>query len=372
MRITLPKNQHEAKVKGILNDKNSGCDGFVNSHAHIDRAFTYDDKYLEGTGKSVSDLATMTLAEKQSLVGLLHDGLAFTEEDLYLRMKRVIEESIAYGTKQIDSAIDTTGSDKVGLRALDVAFKLRREFEGKIKLRFGAYNVFGFRDDEPQRWEVFEEAAQRADFIVGLPERDDRAGHITSDASFWKVLDLGYRLDKEIHFHVGQARDPGEKRTFQLLENLHWLFDVHHRTNGKYPKVKAVHMVSESCYSEEEFDRLTDMMLKYGVSLIVCPTAAVSMKQDRSKIAPVYNSIARAYDCRARGINLEWGSDNISDMFCPHSTADMYDEMTEAVRALRFDNPRTLTRMFCGVKLDGFDIGELRKAFEYESFSIAA
>ena len=39
----------------------------------------------------------------------------------------------------------------------------------KIDFRVGTYPIFGFKDSEPQRWELFVEAAKMADFIGCLP-----------------------------------------------------------------------------------------------------------------------------------------------------------------------------------------------------------
>jgi cytosine/creatinine deaminase len=347
------KSDYEAEIRRHASD----FGGFFNAHAHADRAFTCEDKYYLHKGKSVSEIERLPLKAKQSLVWALHTGTAFELSCIEERLKRVIEDSMRYGVKRLDSCIDVTYN--VNLKAWEIAEKLKREYAGRIDFRLGAYNVAGFKDSEPERFEIFEEAARRGDFIVALAEKDEKPGHIGERQHNFYMLNLGLRLGKPIHFHVDQANSPEEHLTETLLEDIHCVYDLEHRLE-KYPEVKAVHVISPSCYGEERFQRLCDGLQKYGVGVIVCPSAGISMKINRDEDVPNHNCLARMWDFALREIPVALGTDNINDVFVPSSTPDMYDEVRDVSGHLRFYNPRILAKVACGKPLDDFDRGTIR------------
>jgi cytosine/adenosine deaminase-related metal-dependent hydrolase len=353
------KTEFEQKIRE--NVENFG--GFYNAHAHIDRAFTHDNKYLAHVGKNVSDLSSMTLSEKQNLVGAIHEGKAYGSEDLKKRMKKVLDESIRYGVTRLDSAIDTTGSDNVKLKALEIALELKEEYKDRIDFKIGVYNIFGFRQDDEKRWECFEEGAKKADFLVGLQERDERQKHIGEKQHIKRLLDLAYELDKPVHFHVDQENSPDERRSEKLIEVMHSLFDVCYETND-YPEVWAVHVISPSCYQEDKFSKLCDNLNRYNIGVICCPSAAISMKQHRSKEAPIHNSIARIGDMILKGVKARLGSDNINDVFVPSTSVDMYEEVRCLSDSLRFYNQWVLSKLAAGQEMNDFDKGEIKHVLD--------
>jgi cytosine/creatinine deaminase len=354
----LGKTDFETEIRNSV----SGFGGFLNGHAHIDRAFTFNDRYLAHVGKTVSDLSGLTLAEKQDLVGAIHEGRAYETSDLEERMERVICQSIEYGISKLHSAIDTTGSDKIKLNALNTALKIREKYKKQIELKLGAYNVFGFKNDKPERWRVFVEAAKKADFLVALQERDEREGHIGEKQHVKRLLQFGYELGKPLHFHVDQANVPGERRTEILIEQMHQLFDVYYET-GDYPEVWAVHAISPSCYAEERFLKLCDNLVRYNIGVICCPSAGISMRPVREKEAPIHNAIARIWTMISRGVSVRLGSDNINDVFVPSSSPDMFDEVLRLSDCLRFYDTRILAKLASGSRMNNFDRATIKRAF---------
>jgi len=352
------KTDFETEIRSFVRE----FGGFFNAHAHIDRAFTFDDKYLGHIGKTVSDLSGLTLAEKQDLVGAIHEGKAYEKEDLEERMKKVLDESIGYGVSKLHSCIDTTGSDKIKLTALEIALKLKKEYKDKIDFKIGAYNVFGFKKDEPERWNFFVEAAKKSDFLVGLQERDEREGHIGEEQHVKRILELAYQLKKPAHFHVDQANIPDERRTEILLGGMHNLFDVYYETCN-YPEVWAVHVISPSCYPEDRFLRLCDNLVKYNIGVICCPSAGISMKPMKEKEARIHNAISRIWTMIFRGVNVYLGSDNINDVFVPSSSPDMFDEVLRLADILRFYDTRILAKLAAGKKMNNFDKATIKRAF---------
>ena len=190
----------EEEVRNAV--KNLG--GWFNGHGHIDRAFVMESKYVDHADMDPWDIATYPLEAKQHTTGALHEGLAYTKNSLRERMSRALEESIKFGTKRIDSFVDTT-ADCIGTTAIEAACELKQKYKDQIDFRLGAYPIFGFKDDQPRRWDVFVEGAKIADFIGTLPERDARAGHIGFKEHFRRVSRVCQFLELQRSTHARRS-----------------------------------------------------------------------------------------------------------------------------------------------------------------------
>jgi len=320
-------------------------------------------EYLQHMSMDPVEASSYSLRVKQNLTGDLHRGLAYKEEDLEHRMKNQLEKMIEYGTKQVISFIDTT-ADNVGLTALDIALKLKKEYKDKIDFKIAAYPIFGFKDSEPKRWEIFKKAAEKADLIGSLPERDDREDHIGYDEHMRRIIKLGKELHKPVHMQVDQANDPRENGTETLVEAVRWLGSP--EVKGEDTTVWAIHSISPSCYNEEKFYKLLDGLKKYNVGLICCPCAAISMRQLRPIKTYTHNSIARILEMLEYGIKVMIGTDNIADVFIPSGTPDMYKEIYMLSNAVRFYNPEILAKVATGKKLTDMDRELVKRALEQD------
>lgn len=369
--------------------------GFLNAHAHLDRALVMDPQYVCHADMDPWEIATYPLEVKQHTTGVLHEGLAYTRESLYERMSSALDASVRFGVTRLDTFIDTT-ADGVELRALEVALDLKAKYKDKIDLRVGAYPIFGFKDDEPRRWEVFVAAASLADFIGTLPERDARKGHIGFKEHFRRVLELANSLGgKEVHFHVDQTNLPDEEGTLTLIEAVRWLRPAHVQRQSSYqeprqpghqesrqggrpetqpgthqgplqehrePSIWAVHALSVASYSEEKFRKVVEGLKETNIGIIVCPTATLSNRQDRKVMVPMHNSITRVLDFLVEDIPVRIGTDNVQDFFLPAGSFDMYNEIVTAANALRFYNYSTWAKVAAGKKLNEVDKMKIRNA----------
>ncbi len=327
--------------------------GYFVSHTHFDRAGTLNPIYFDHVNKNPIDISSDTLFSKQDVTGDLHRGLAYQREDLRERMEYYLNEMIGFGTRRVDSFIDVSSSDDVGLTALDVALELKDEYRDKIDFRVGAYPVFGFKDGDPKRWDLFIEAANLADYLGCLPERDDRRtrpGHIGYKESMGRTLELAIELKKPIQYHVDQANDPREKGTEMLVEAVKWLGSPEIKEAG--PSVYAVHVISPSGYEEERFQELLTGLYEQNIGVISCPTAALSMRQLRPLETPTHNSMARVWDIVDKGIPVSLGTDNIADVFLPCTTSNMYDQLACLADSLRFYDSEVLAKIACGEDLN--------------------
>lgn len=334
--------------------------GFYNAHAHIDRAHTLDAKYLEHIGTTPLEASCFPLSVKQNLVGDLHIGPAYTEANLRERMSWVIEQQIAYGVTRLDTNIDATPDlPEDGMLVIRIALELKEKYADKIKIRVAPTPIFGFREGT-DRWTVFKEASKSCDFLSGLPEKDDysgavdRKGKVGFRPALRRVLELGAELNKEVQFHLDQANSPFETGTETLLEGLRWV-DPMSGPDGE-PAVWVVHMISPSAYDEDRFRRLVDQLLEHNVGVIVCPSAAISMRQLRPIDTPTHNSLARVMELIKMKVPLRLGTDNICDVFVPQSEGDMLTEIKIGSHASRFATPSIWAKLATGTTLNNVDI----------------
>ena len=338
--------------------------GAINAHAHLDRAETLEKRYLAHVGIDPLEASAYPLAVKQNLTGDLHRGPAYAQEDLKRRMSRLLTAMARdFDVRRVYSLIDTT-ADSVGRAAFDTALELKDALRETIDFRVGSYPTFGFKDSEPERWEVFEDASRDADFLGALPERDERPGHVGYKEHLRRILHLAAELYKPVHIHVDQANDPREHGTEELVHAAYYCIPPAKRLRDGKPLVWAVHAISPSAYDEGRFRDLLDGLYDCRIGVICCPSAAISMRQKREVAAPTHNSIARIPEILAHRIPVMLGSDNIADVFVPTGTPDMQLEAARLNDYSRLYSPEISAKLLAGEELNEMDIHRIRNAVD--------
>ncbi|OGZ79350.1 MAG: hypothetical protein A2358_00075 [Candidatus Staskawiczbacteria bacterium RIFOXYB1_FULL_37_44] len=349
--------------------------GAKNRHAHLPRAGLLGPECLAHVNKNPLDIAAASMKEKQVVVGDVLRGAAFKRENLLARQRKVLERLIWWGTVQIDASVDLSEDlPEDGLLALNVALELKKEFAGRIDLRVGAYPIFGI--SRPHRLEMFERAAEKADFLVTLPEKDDpegKDGKIGIRRHFQKVLAIGCRLKKEVHFHLDQWDDPRQRDTEILLDGLGGWAEQPVIPSHDGPTVFAVHMISPTAWkSEKRYARLIDKILLHTVGVIVAFTAGGSMRRFRPIKAPSHNPIARVPELLKRGVRVFLGTDNIDDFFVPTGTGLLHREAMDGADLVRFYLPHVWAKLIAGVPLNNFDLRSIGDALYQDNKAFCA
>lgn len=343
--------------------------GMHNAHLHLDRYGTLDDRYLEAKRHRIIETSHVSLHAKHGLLADLHAGPAFEPEDIRRRVGEALDTMVACGTRRADSLVDCT-ADRVGLGALAIMQGIQRQRAGEIELRLGAYSPFGFRDDEPERWRVLEAGAERADFVAALPEADERSeypGHIGFEEHCRRMLDLARRRRCELHVHTDQRNDPGERGTERLLAVM---CEIDAPVAEGEPVVWAVHMISPTTYDEPRWQALVRGLVEQNVGVIVCPSAALGMRQLRPLSTPTSNSIPRVLELLAAGVRVRLASDNIADICSPSTTADLVDEVFVLSAAIRYYDIEVLARLAAGRPLGESELARVREHIARDAIEV--
>lgn len=296
-------------LKDIFLQKVAAKGGFVNCHAHFDKAFIITEDNLQQSQISMEAKWQLYKKIKQS----------YTPEDLRNRIRRCMKIMVKQGVRYVRSFIDIDPT--VGFKCLEAAVDVKKEFAGRCELIIVSQTLEGVL--RPEARVLIEQAAPRVDVIGGLPsyDRPQAAEHLDV------IFALAKKYHKQVDVHIDQENNPAERDTELLVKKI-----IDHGLEGR---VNAVHVISLSAQPEDYFQYVLQLMVKAQLNIIVCPAAALGMKQLRDKIAPVHNSIARVSEFMEAGLTVTLGSDNISDIFQPFIDGDMYSEVRMLMEACR-------------------------------------
>lgn len=280
--------------------------GWVNAHAHIDRAYILN---ADNFAQTSEDLAT-----KWQLPDEFKAKAAV--DDIYENMARVVESMLGQGVQALGSFIDV--DPIIEDKAIQAAKRLRDKYKDQIEIKFINQVVKGVLEPEARHW--FDIGAEFVDIIGGLPEKDaeHEAEHL--DVLFETAKKNG---GKPLHVHIDQYNSPDQRDTELLVAKT-----VEHGYEGK---VAAVHCISVGAQPRQYRQELYRKMKAAGISVVVCPCGWIDnswvASQPEDVIGPIHNAIAPVKEMVAAGLNVALGTDNIRDIYKPFNDGDMWTEL---------------------------------------------
>jgi len=293
--------------------------GFVNGHAHFDKAYFIT---REGLDKSM-----VSMEEKWRM----SDGIKkeSTVEDIKERIKRALDYLIRQGCKTTCTFVDAY--DAVGHKAIDAALAVKEEYKDRITLLIATQPLGGLIDDKARA--LYEEITAKADIAGGLPSKD----RPNDDKSLDYLFEIAKKLNKPIHVHIDQENNPNERDTEKLISAV--------KRHGYERRTVAIHAISTSAQTKERRMKIYKEMAELGIAVIVCPSAALSMRQLDQYQAPVHNSIANVPEMLEAGVLVGLGIDNIADFYEPFVDGDMWVELRLMQEACRYYNLDELVKI---------------------------
>jgi hypothetical protein len=283
--------------------------GLANHHAHFDKAYLITQENLR--------LSQVDMQKKWELYKYLKEN--YTHDDLVERISRGVETMIEQGVTYCRTMVDADST--VGLLPIRAATEVKKRYAGRIRFEVGVQPLQGVLD--PASHEQYAEACRMADYCGGLPSRDAPLEEKHLDV----VLSLAKELGKPVEVHVDQENNP--------LQNETELLAVKTIEHGMQGRVFGIHAISLAAKEEREQDRIIQKILVADLGIIICPSAALSMKQ-LGMSAPLHNSIAPFVKLREAGVRCYLGVDNMHDLFMPMVDGDMWTECRMLMEACRF------------------------------------
>lgn len=296
--------------------------GWVNAHAHADRAFTLDENTLE-------IYRTHSLERKWDAVDTMKRNSSV--DDYYRRFSQTIELMISQGVTAMCSFVDIDPAS--GDRAIRAALRAREHYQDQITVLYANQTLKGVIDPEAREW--FDRGAEMVDVIGALPKRDERdfgRGEEALDI----VLGTAKSMGKMVHVHVDQFNHAREYETEQLCEKA-----IEH---GMQNRVVAIHGISIAAHSKQYRLRLYEKMREAGVMMIACPMAWIDTPRSEF-IAPSHNALTPIDELLPSGVPVALGTDNICDAMVPFCEGDLWRELSLLAAGCRYTDFDQIVRI---------------------------
>lgn len=307
-----------------LTQKIKGQGGFVNAHAHFDRAYSVTLIDFQNTTQGVNS----HLFEKWKLVDRFKK--AADEQRYYEHITQALRLQSDQGVQAVLSFIDC---DEVAEeRALNAALKAKKYASTELKMRFliACQTLKGVLTPDARKW--FDRALEHVDIIGGLPGAD--AGKESEHLDV--LLAAAKETGKRVHVHVDQLNSAHEKETELLAKKtIQW---------GLEGKVTAVHGISIAAHEKSYRDELYRMCKDAGLSFISCPTAWIDSRRNETK-SPTHNAVTPIDEMIPAGLVVALGSDNICDIYKPYADGDMLTELRVLLESTHFYDEDELLRV---------------------------
>ncbi len=292
--------------------------GFINSHAHLDRANTAN--YF------TKEQQVAFLTEKWKLVDEIKRDSTF--RDYRNRINFVLDQQCSFGTSHVLSFIDIdSAAGDYAIRAANSIKEQRKD----IKLFTACQTLKGVLD--PKEFAIIEENLDKVDIIGSLPKADGK-GRIGAHLDV--VMSWAKKYDKRLHVHVDQLNLQEEKET-ELLA----LKTMHHGLEGK---VTAVHSISLACHPKEYRNEVYRMAKDAGLSFITCPSAWIDSPR-QELLSPTHNSLTPVDELLENDLCVAIGSDNIHDVYKPYADGDMMFELRLLLEVFKIYDDESLIKI---------------------------
>jgi cytosine/creatinine deaminase len=296
-------------LKELILKKIKENDGWVNAHAHFDRAYTITPDLFKLVNKKRD--------QKWLLNGDIRKNS--TVDQIYDRIAQALELLIAQGVTATCSFIDV--NEEVKDRAIKAAQKAREAYGSQIEIKYINLNPYGIVSTDNRKW--FEEGAQFAD-IVGSNVKTD---HPNEDKHIEIVLETAKRLNKMAHLHVDELNDPEENETELLAKKT-----IEFGMEGKVVGIHGISIGAKPIAKREEIYRL---LKKAEMILVANPITWIDGWRSET-LSPIHNSITPADELTEFGIPVAIGIDNLYDIFKPMNDGNMWNDLRLLMEANRW------------------------------------
>lgn len=292
--------------------------GWVNAHAHIDRAYTVTEENFH--------LSERQRSEKWVLNHELR--LQSTVDQIYDRMARAIEHLLGQGVTALGSFIDVDFAIKE--KSMVAAQRIREQYGKHIQLKFLNQSSYGLFDQSKDGLYWFNQGADFVDIIGGLLKAD--AGREAEHLDI--LLGTAKRLNKMVHVHIDELNLPEEKETELLAKKT-----IEHGMQGR---VVGIHGISINCRPLKERRRMYKLMKQARMMMVACPVSWLNARRSE-QLAPIHNPFTPVDELITFDTPVAIGTDNIADIWMPWNTADMWLDMRALLEGCRIYDLDTLS-----------------------------
>ncbi|MFE1599395.1 amidohydrolase family protein [Methylobacterium sp. ID0610] len=268
--------------------------GFVETHIHLDKAC------LVGRcdcGGSLQDAIASVARAKRG----------FTEEDVYERARRVLEQAIAQGTTRLRTHVEV--DPRVGLTSLRALKQLKADYAWAVDLELCAFPQEGLLDDPGCEAVLVAALEQGADLVGGAPYVDrDADGHVA------RIFEIARRFDVDIDLHLDFDLDPSWLRLDAVCR---WT-----ERTGWGGRVAIGHVTKLSALAPEAFAAAAERLAAAGVAVTVLPaTDLFLMGREADRNVP--RGVSAAHRLARHGVLCSIATNNVLNPFTPYGDGSL-------------------------------------------------
>lgn len=283
--------------------------GWINAHAHLDRAYTVTPEKFK--------LVNSKRDQKWRLNGAIRESS--TVDQVYDRIANALELLIDQGVTATCTYIDA--NPEIKDRAMKAAIKARDAYKSQITIKYINLPIYGVLKKEYKEW--FDISADFADIIGGTVKTD--APHESEHIDI--MLSKAKEQDKMVHLHVDELNIPDEHETELLAQKT-----IEHGMQGK---VVGIHGISINTYPKAKREELYKLMKKAELIMVACPMSWIDGWRSEV-LTPTHNSVTPADEMTAHGIPVAIGIDNLYDIFKPMNDGNMWNDLRLLMEANRW------------------------------------
>lgn len=283
--------------------------GWVNAHAHFDRAYTITPELFQKVNNKRHEKWKLNEEIRKSS----------TVSQIYDRMAQSLELMIDQGVTATVSYIDV--DPDIEDRAIQAAQKVREAYKSQITIKYTNQTPLGIFEKERRKW--FDIGAEFVDIVGGTVN----TGAPEIEKYIDIVLQTAKAQNKMVHLHVDELNSPDEHETETLaLKTIEY---------GMQGKVVGIHGISLNTFPQEERQRIYKLMKKAELIMVACPMSWIDSWRSEV-LTPTHNPVTPADELTAFGIPVALGIDNLYDIFKPMNDGNMWNDLRLLMEANRW------------------------------------
>jgi cytosine/adenosine deaminase-related metal-dependent hydrolase len=308
----------------VLQEKILSLGGTVNSHSHIDRAYTV-------TPEDMTSNVELQLQQKWKKVDQYKRNT--TEEGYYKNMYQALSLHLNENP-HITAILSFIDCDPVvENKAINAALNLKPVIKEKFGVDFLIANQTLKGVFEKRAKKFFLSSLADVDIVGSLPsaDGDNFEKHIEY------VLRAAKDAGKRVHVHVDQLNSPHERETEVLARKAIQV--------GYEGMVTAVHGISIAAHTHKYRKDLYWLCRDAGLSFVSCPTAWIDSRRREWPLVPSHNAITPIDELIPEGLTVAIGTDNICDIYKPFCHGDLWTELRVLLESTHFYNIDELAKI---------------------------
>ena len=295
------ENGHISKIQTLENSSNSTLrlllPRFVETHAHIDKAFTgIDFPNLDGTYNG-------------ALKANLEEHKFRTKQKVRDRAQKALRMALFNGLRAIRTHIDSFGV--CGKESWDALLEIKNEWESLIELQLVALAPLHFWSSD-QGILFARRVADEGGLLGGVltPPFDKRE---TKD-SLSQVLSLANRFGCGVDIHIDEANH-------SPAAGLRLLIDVLTNNDINVP-ITCSHLSSMGLLPPKVQQHFAEQLAHYQVNVVALPLTNSWLLGRSHRGTPIKRPLAPVRQLQYAGVNVSIGNDNVQDPWYPLGNFD--------------------------------------------------